>query len=92
MDKAIEIGGGGIRVTAEELKKQTSFSGWQITCNTPYHRSIIDGSFLPTIGGAFGGDRIGMILTEKAHIGEVRPSVWDDKTLTVCKKHNIELM
>ena len=92
LQKAIEIGGGGIRVTAEELLKQMHHMGWDNNLKSPYHRSILDGSLLPTIGGAFGGDRICMVLTGKVHIGEVRPSVWDNHTLEVCKRNNIDLM
>lgn len=92
LQKAIEIGGGGVRVTAQELLQQMHHVGWDKQLDSPYHRSILDGSLIPTIGGAFGGDRICMILTNKVHIGEVRPSVWDNYTLEECNRNNINLM
>lgn len=92
IDKVIEIGGGGIRVTGEELKFQVQEVGWNKKIDTPYHKAILNNEFIPTVGGAFGGDRIAMILTNKCHIGEVRPSVWDSNTILECIEKGIPLM
>ncbi len=90
LDRAVEIGGGAIRVTKEELLKQMNFLHWDI--NNQYCKSIIDGTLVPTIGGALGTDRICMVLLNKCHIGEIRPSVWDDKTYEICQKKKVKLL
>ena len=38
-----------------------------------------------TIGGGIGQSRLCLILLEKAHIGEVQASVWDDETIRACQ-------
>ncbi len=90
LDRAVEIGGGGIRVTKEELIKQMDFLKWDI--NNQYCQSIIEGTLIPTVGGALGTDRICMVLLNKCHIGEVRPSIWDNETYDICQKRNVKIL
>jgi aspartate--ammonia ligase len=92
LNQVIEIGGGGIRVMGKEMLEQIQIANWKHNIDTPYHNSIINNTMLSTIGGAFGSDRIGMILTGKAHIAETRPSVWDEQTLVECKNAGVDIM
>jgi len=45
-----------------------------------------------TIGGGIGQSRLSMLLLEKAHIGEVQSSVWDDETKSVCRERGVILL
>ncbi len=92
LDQVIEIGGGGIRVGANELRKQLNESSIQICTDTPYHKKILSGEMLLTVGGAMGLNRITMILTNKCHIGEVKPSIWDSDTIATCERSGVELL
>ncbi len=91
LDKAIEIGGGGIRVTKDELIKQCNNVNYKVNLKTNYHQSILNDLYKKTMGGAFGGDRICMIMLNKCHIGEIRPSIWDNDTISKFKNIGIDL-
>ena len=44
------------------------------------------------MGGGIGQSRLSMLLLEKAHIGEVQVSVWDDDTIAACNAAGIPLL
>ncbi len=51
------------------------------------------GKELPyTIGGGIGQSRICMYFLEKAHIGEVQASFWDEETIKVCGENGVNLL
>ena len=58
----------------------------------PFHKALLAGELPLTIGGGIGQSRLSMLLQGKAHIGEVQVSVWDDETLDICRKNNIEIL
>ncbi len=41
-----------------------------------YHRQLLNGELLATVGGDIGQSRICMFFLEKRHIGEVQAYVW----------------
>jgi aspartate--ammonia ligase len=43
-------------------------------------------------GGGIGQSRLCMFFLNKAHIGEVQVSVWNEQTIEDCKKANITLL
>jgi len=45
-----------------------------------------------TIGGGIGQSRLCMLFLEKAHIGEVQVSFWDNDTISGCQNAGIELL
>ena len=45
-----------------------------------------------TIGGGIGESRLCMLLMNKAHIGEVQSSIWDDETLEYCKERGVIIL
>ena len=54
---------------------------------------MIQNKELPyTIGGGIGQSRICMLLLNKAHVGEVQASIWPQKMIDECEKHNIHLL
>ena len=57
-----------------------------------FHRGILENKLPLTIGGGIGQSRLCMLLLQKAHIGEVQASVWNDEILNECKKNNIYLL
>ena len=53
---------------------------------------LLRGELPLTMGGGIGQSRLCMLLLEKAHIGEVQVSVWDDGTLDGCRAAGIQLL
>ena len=45
-----------------------------------------------TIGGGIGESRLCMLLMNKAHIGEVQASVWDEDTIRKCTEAKVMLL
>src|SRR5690554_5436971 len=85
LDMAIEVSSMGIRVNKESLLQQLNIKNRLEDLKYPYHQ-MIQNDILPlTIGGGIGQSRLCMILLEKAHIGEVQASIWDDETIEACK-------
>ena len=89
---AFEISSMGIRVDAESLHRQLEAENCLEREQFPFHKGILDGTLPLTIGGGIGQSRLCMLLLEKAHIGEVQCSVWNDEMRDECKAHNIILL
>lgn len=85
LDMAIEISSMGIRVDETSLRKQLEMKHRLEDLKYPYHQMIMNVTLPLTIGGGIGQSRLCLILLEKAHIGEVQASVWDDETIEACK-------
>ncbi len=92
LDKAVELSSMGIRVDAEALDNQLNLANANDKRNFPYHKAILNNQLPYTIGGGIGQSRICMYFLNKAHIGEVQASYWDEKNLSVCKDFNIALL
>lgn len=85
LDVAMEISSMGIRVDENSLIKQLALTNKLEDLKYEYH-ALIKNKILPlTIGGGIGQSRLCMLLLEKAHIGEVQSSIWDEETLISCK-------
>ena len=89
---AVEISSMGIRVDEKSLDKQLSESGEDDRRKFPYHRDLLAGNLPLTIGGGIGQSRLSMLLLNKAHIGEVQVSLWDDETKKICEQSGIILL
>ena len=85
LGRAFEISSMGIRVDAESLDRQLTESGDDDRRALPFHRAVLNGELPLTMGGGIGQSRLSMLLLEKAHIGEVQASVWDEHTVRVCE-------
>ncbi len=92
LDDSLEVSSMGIRVDSDSLKKQLAICGAEDRMKYDYHRMIADGTLPLTIGGGIGQSRLCMLLLNKAHIGEVQSSIWEDDVIRTCSEHGITLL
>ncbi len=92
LGRAIELSSMGIRVDPQSLRRQLALAGCEGRAALPYHKMLLDGELPLTIGGGIGQSRLCMLLLQKAHIGEVQSSLWDDATLRACAERGITLL
>lgn len=92
LDDALEISSMGIRVDENSLKEQLDKCHVNERLSLPYHQNIINHVLPLSIGGGIGQSRLCMFFLRKAHIGEVQASLWDEETMTLCEKNNIQLL
>ena len=92
LDRAIEFSSMGIRVDEEALIKQLTFSDCLDRKNLPFHTQLLNGELPYTVGGGIGQSRICMFFLQKAHIGEVQASIWDEEMMELCNQNNIDLL
>lgn len=76
----------GIRVDAKTLDEQLTKAGCDERRNLTFHKMLLNNELPLTIGGGIGQSRICMLLLQKAHVGEVQASIWDEHTLEACEK------
>lgn len=89
---AMEISSMGIRVDERSLWRQLQQSGNEHRKDMPFHAALLKGELPLTMGGGIGQSRLSMLLLEKAHIGEVQVSLWDEETKAVCKQGGVTLL
>lgn len=89
---AFEISSMGIRVDADAMKKQLKEAGCEDRAVLPFHKALLSGELPLTMGGGIGQSRLSMLLLQKAHIGEVQVSIWDDNTKKICAENGIVLL
>lgn len=92
LEKAIELSSMGIRVDEISLKRQLESSECEERLDLDYHKKLVNGDLPYTIGGGIGQSRLCMYFLQKAHIGEVQSSIWDDETIKSCKEQGIRLL
>ena len=89
---ALEISSMGIRVDAESLDRQLSLANCDDRRSLPFHQMILKDELPLTIGGGIGQSRLCMLLLDKAHIGEVQVSLWDEETVRLCNEAGVKLL
>jgi aspartate--ammonia ligase len=89
---AFEISSMGIRVDAQSLAEQLKKANAEERMKFPFHKALLNGELPLTMGGGIGQSRLSMLLLDKAHIGEVQVSIWDEETKRICKENNIILL
>ena len=89
---AFEVSSMGIRVDAKSMDAQLKKAGADNRREYPFHKAVLNGELPLTMGGGIGQSRLSMLLLEKAHIGEVQVSLWDDDTLTQARKNGIVIL
>lgn len=87
-----ELMSGGIRVTAETLRKQLEMAGQTDFLSLPYHQAIMNDTIPLSIGGGIGQSRTYMLLLNKAHLGEVSVSVWPKILKGICAQKRIHVL
>ncbi len=92
INKPIELSSMGIRVDQDSLAKQAQLDIKKIKQYNQYYQSILTNELPLTIGGGIGQSRLCMFLLEKAHVGEVQCSVWDENEEKKLKKLGINLL
>ncbi|WEG72524.1 aspartate--ammonia ligase [Vagococcus intermedius] len=88
---AMELSSMGIRVDEHSLLKQLEKANAMERLDFKFHQQVAKNKLPLTIGGGIGQSRMCMLLLEKAHIGEVQVSLWDEETIEACK-NNIFLL
>ncbi len=89
---AMEISSMGIRVDEKALDEQLTKANLNERRALPFHKALLEGKLPLTMGGGIGQSRLSMLLLEKAHIGEVQVSLWDEETKKICKEKGIVLL
>lgn len=92
LDCAFEISSMGIRVDEKSLDEQLRKAGADDRREMYFHKMLLDGKLPLTMGGGIGQSRLSMLLLEKAHIGEVQVSIWDDETIQLCNDAGVILL
>lgn len=92
LDCAFEVSSMGIRVDEDSLLRQLKLKDEEYKLKYKYHQMIVNKELPYTIGGGIGESRLCMLLMNKAHIGEVQSSIWDDETLRYCKEKEVIIL
>ncbi|MBR4469949.1 MAG: aspartate--ammonia ligase [Erysipelotrichaceae bacterium] len=92
LDCAFEVSSMGIRVDEDSLIEQLKLKNEEYKLRYQYHSMILHKQLPYTIGGGIGESRLCMLLMNKAHIGEVQSSIWDEETLTYCKEKEVIIL
>ncbi len=87
-----EISSMGIRVDGKSLDEQLATARCDHRRKLPFHQALLRGELPLTMGGGIGQSRLSMLLLDKAHIGEVQVSVWDEGTLKSCAAAGFHLL
>ena len=89
---AFEISSMGIRVDEKSWDEQLEKANANDRRALPFHKALLNGELPLTMGGGIGQSRLSMLLLDKAHIGEVQVSLWDEETKKICKENGIVLL
>ena len=89
---AMEISSMGIRVNEESLARQLKIAGAEERRELFFHKALLNGELPLTMGGGIGQSRLSMLMLQKAHVGEVQVSLWDEDTQRICKENGIHLL
>jgi len=82
---AVEVSSMGIRVDEAALDSQLNKANANERREMLFHKMLLSGELPLTMGGGVGQSRVCMMILEKAHVGEVQVSIWDDGTLKACE-------
>lgn len=89
LDTALEISSMGIRVDKTSLLRQLKESDCEHYVKQYFHQMLLNENLPLTIGGGIGQSRLCMFLLQKAHIGEVQPSIWPEEILNTALYNEI---
>ena len=92
LECAFEISSMGIRVDEKSLDTQLTKANCDHRRKFLFHQMLLAGELPLTMGGGIGQSRLCMLLLQKAHVGEVQVSVWDEETLAGCNAVGIDLL
>ena len=92
LDIALELSSMGIRVDETSLMEQLEKAGCTERAELPFQKAILSKELPYTIGGGIGQSRICMFFLRKAHIGEVKCSLWKTEDAAGLDKRGIPLL
>jgi len=92
LNRPVEMSSMGIRVDEKSLAEQLVKANCTERRELAFHRDLLSGRLPYTVGGGIGQSRLCLFFLNKAHIGEVQASVWDDHTISACEKAGIHLL
>ena len=92
LDCAMELSSMGIRVSKESLKSQLEERGCPERAELTFHKKLLNGELVQTLGGGIGQSRLCMYFLRKAHIGETQVSMWSEEMLRECAENNIAIL
>ena len=92
LGRAFEVSSMGIRVDEKSMDEQLTKAGADDRRALAFHKAVLSGELPLTMGGGIGQSRLSMLLLEKAHIGEVQVSLWDDDTIAAANKNGIVIL
>ncbi|WP_087025659.1 aspartate--ammonia ligase [Thaumasiovibrio subtropicus] len=92
LDSAFELSSMGIRVDETSLLNQLEIADCNDRQTLPFHSGILNQTLPYSIGGGIGQSRICMFFLQKAHIGEVQASIWQDEMIAACEEKGIVLL
>lgn len=92
LQRAFELSSMGIRVNKVALERQLAELKLSDRLSLSWHKLLIEGKLPQTVGGGIGQSRLSMLLTQKAHIGEVQPALWPELMIMECREANISLL
>lgn len=92
LERAMELSSMGIRVSRESLLLQLEERGCPERRNLEFHKKLLSGELVQTLGGGIGQSRLCMYFLRKAHIGETQVSIWSDEMISECRKNSIDIL
>lgn len=92
LEMAYEISSMGIRVDRESLLEQLKNKNEMYKLDFSYHKDVINEVLPLTIGGGIGQSRMCLFMLNKAHIGEVQVSYWEEEDINLFAENNIYLL
>ena len=91
-DMALELSSMGIRVDSDSLIRQLKIKNELDKLDNEYCKAILNNEYPLSIGGGIGQSRLCMYMLQKAHIGEVQVSNWDESEVAKLKEKGINLL
>lgn len=92
LKSSFELSSMGIRVDPDSLKAQLTECGCTNREKLDFHRKLLAGELIQTVGGGIGQSRLCMYLLRKAHIGEVQVGIWPAGMVKECENAGIKLL
>ncbi len=92
LNRAFELSSMGIRVNSQTLLSQLKEANCEDRLKLEFHKLLADNQLPQTMGGGIGQSRLCMLMLNKAHIGEVQSSVWQDEMFKACASAGINLL
>lgn len=92
LESVLELSSMGVRVSPESLRRQLSERGCEERSELYFHKRLLNGELVPSVGGGIGQSRLCMYFLRKAHIGEIQVSTWPQDMMRECVNAGMKLL